>query len=81
MHDDSVEEIQVSPLVSIGAKLENDATIEQSIVAAVLQRCRAMRSSTSRRQGRPLISRYWALFNYLLLAHLLATVKISLVYF
>ena len=32
MHDDSVEEIQVSPLISIGAKLENDATIEQSSV-------------------------------------------------
>ena len=32
MHDDSVEEIQVSPLISIGAKLENDATIEQSVV-------------------------------------------------
>ena len=44
MHDDSVEEIQVSPLVSIGAKLENDATIEQQTsVAAVLQHCRAIR--------------------------------------
>ena len=45
MHDDSVEEIQVSPLVSIGAKLENDATIEQqsSVAAAVLQHCRAIR--------------------------------------
>ena len=42
MHDDSVEEIQVSPLISIGAKLENDATIEQSSVVYLVQHCRAM---------------------------------------
>ena len=76
MHDDSVEEIQVSPLVSIGAKLENDATIEQTSVA-VLQHCRAIRSSTSRRQGRPLISRDWALFNYFLLTFRSSNAKLS----